>query len=347
MELETIEQIADLFDGYAEKVFLPSSPLYAAIARGISQDHEVVQHLETVAQERILPVALMAAVHDLILEGAQHPLADYFLTRTPNPRPADDVYPHWREFFFEHQAAILWRVQHRRVQTNEIRRSACLMPAFAQIFERTHQPLAMIEVGCSAGLTMLWDRLRYDYDGRQVGPEDASLTLHTAVRGTPPPLPQTWPAVKARVGFDLNPLDGTDPADARWLQALIWPEQVERRARLQAGLALLQQHRPRIVQGDVLEVLPELIESMPLEATLVVYHSYVLVQLPPELREQVYEHLRRAAQTRPIYHLALEWYNSSDRPELWLHFYHQNEAHHTRLAICEQHGGWITWVDED
>lgn len=344
MELETVEQIAAFFADYVHKVFLPSSPLYAAIAAGIARDADVVRQLEAVVQVRVLPVAVMAATHDLILEGVDHPLADYFQTRTATPKPPADAYPVWRDFFDRHHDAIVWRVGHRLVQTNEIRRCVGLMPAFGQIAARTGQPLAMIEVGPSAGLMMLWDRLRYDYAGTVAGPDDAPLTIQTEVRGKLPPLPATWPVVKARVGLDLNPLDARNLSDARWLQALIWPEQAERRARLQAAIGLLQHYPPHLIQGDVVDTLPQVIEMMPDDAALVVYHSYALVQLPAAVRESVYDHMRRAAHDRDVYQVALEWYNKQERPQLWLHHYSRDAQSSTQLAICEQHGGWVEWV---
>lgn len=346
VEIDSLAQVAGLFRMYRDTLFPPSSALYTAIAAGLADDEATIQRLQPVIGQRILGIALLAAVHDLILEGIEHPLADYYLSRTPTPKPPDDaVYDHFLDFFDRHYDAIIWRIQHRLVQTNEIRRAANLMPAFAMIAERTQQPLAMIEIGPSAGLLMLWDHLRYDYGGDGVvGPHDAPLTLHCESRGGAVPLPTTWPTVKARMGIDLNPLDTRTPADARWLQALIWPEQAERRARLQAALALLEAHPPHMVQGDVVDELPSALDAMPDDATLVVYHSYAMVQLPPTVRESVYDHMRAMATQREVYHVALEIYRGNETPQLWLHHYHAGAETSTQLANCEPHGAWIKWL---
>ncbi|MDR0341773.1 MAG: DUF2332 domain-containing protein, partial [Nocardiopsaceae bacterium] len=73
----------------------------------------------------------------------------------------------------------------RRTQTNEPARCAILLPALAQLPE----PLAVIEAGASAGLTLLYDRYSYDYGGhRLTGTDPRAPTLRCRPRG-PVPLP--------------------------------------------------------------------------------------------------------------------------------------------------------------
>src|ERR1700677_1831820 len=74
-------------------------------------------------------------------------------------------------------------------------------------------PLALIEVGASAGLTLLFDHYSYDYDGHQiVGCDPDAPTLRCAISG-PAPLPDRVPAIAWRAGLDLNPLDVTHEDD--------------------------------------------------------------------------------------------------------------------------------------
>ena len=46
-------------------------------------------------------------------------------------------------------------------QTNEVRRSSALLPGFLTIATLTGKPLALSEVGASAGLNLQWDRYSY------------------------------------------------------------------------------------------------------------------------------------------------------------------------------------------
>jgi hypothetical protein len=52
------------------------------------------------------------------------------------------------------------------------------------------------------------------------------------------PLPAAPPRIVWRAGLDLNPLDAADPAEAAWLETLVWPEQSKRLVRLRAALKI-------------------------------------------------------------------------------------------------------------
>src|SRR5204863_3139109 len=76
----------------------------------------------------------------------------------------------------------------RRTQTNEAARCATLVPLLA----RLPQPLALLEVGASAGLCLLIDRYAYDYGGHRVAPvrrvgADPPVVSCRASPGTPLP----------------------------------------------------------------------------------------------------------------------------------------------------------------
>src|SRR5258706_12136444 len=57
----------------------------------------------------------------------------------------------------------------RPPQTNEVGRSAMLMPGYAEIARRTGLPLRVLELGASAGLNLNWDRYTYRYGQHFVG----------------------------------------------------------------------------------------------------------------------------------------------------------------------------------
>ena len=104
----------------------------------------------------------------------------------------------------------------RRTQTNEPTRCALMLPLLAAL----PQPLALLEVGASAGLCLLPDRYGYDYDGAPARRRAAGAAL-------PPsgevPLPDALPEIVWRAGLDLNPIDVTTRGQMRWLELLIWP----------------------------------------------------------------------------------------------------------------------------
>jgi hypothetical protein len=90
-------------------------------------------------------------------------------------------------------------------------------------------------------------------------------------------LPQAaWPA-----GLDLNPIDVNDPAEAAWLETLVWPQQTRRLARLLAAMAIAATVRPRLTNGDLRQNLIALAAEMPRAATRVIFHTAVLAYISP------------------------------------------------------------------
>lgn len=197
------------------------------------------------------------------------------------------------------RAAVLGRwpevravVLAKRTQTNEPGRCAVLLPVLAAL----PQPLALIEVGASAGLCLFPDRYSYQYGhlprlDPATGP---GPLLRCAVTG-PVPVPAALPEVVHRVGVDLNPLDVSDPEDVRWLDTLVWPGQPHRREQLAAAVEVARADPPRIVRGDLNGIVAELVEGVPAGATPVVFHSAVLAYLDDGARAAFAATMRRSA----------------------------------------------------
>jgi hypothetical protein len=109
----------------------------------------------------------------------------------------------------------------RRVQTNETSRAvAWLWPALLAGCADGKRPLALFDVGCSAGLNLAGDRLPAPW---------------TDATGAPIPVATTADVI-ARHGFDVQPLDVGRKDDLTWLRACIWPGENRRLARLEAAL---------------------------------------------------------------------------------------------------------------
>ncbi|MHA3703616.1 DUF2332 family protein [Jatrophihabitans sp. YIM 134969] len=177
-----------------------------------------------------------------------------------------------------------------RTQTNEARRCATLLPALAA----APGPLAVIEIGASAGLCLQPDRYAYRYlratGDHTVG--TSSLTLTCEVSG-PAPLPDTLPEVVWRHGLDLHPLDVTSDDDVRWLQSLVWPEHHERFEILTAAIGIARADPPPVAAGDLLVDLEPLVHSAPVDTTVVVYHSAVLAYLGEDDRRRFVDSVGR------------------------------------------------------
>lgn len=156
------------------------------------------------------------------------------------------------------------------------------------VLSRLPGPLALIEAGASAGLTLFPDRYSYRYDTGagvcELHPADGPSTVILDCIIDEPSVPARLPEVAWRAGVDLNPLDVTDPQAVTWLETLIWPEHDHRRQRLHAAAALVADDPPLLEQGDLLEGIPELVARAPRDARTVVFHSSVLTYLDPDRR---------------------------------------------------------------
>ena len=243
------------------------SPRYERLVLGVADDPDLIAILDGLPVLKQQPNLLLAAVRYI----AGEPLE----------------FPEFRRLILERRDELITTMMSRLTQTNEPARCAALYPVLAAL----PQPLALLEVGASAGLCLLPDRYRYDYDGTYAGDSASPLVLHCQVDGGPRISPGRI-SVAWRAGIDLNPLDVTNADDVRWLEALIWPEQHERQRRLHAAIAIARDGPPRIVQGDLVDRLAGVAAQAPPHATLVVFHTATLNYLPAQLRELFAEQLR-------------------------------------------------------
>jgi hypothetical protein len=202
-------------------------------------------------------------------------------------------YHQFRQSVLDNRDAVVATMLSRRTQTNEPARCTALYPLLASL----PQPLALLEVGASAGLCLLPDRYGYDYDGSPAGAVDSPLKLSCHIEGDMAGAPHFAEpgavTVAWRAGIDLNPLDVTDADDVRWLQTLVWPEQHDRLRRLNTAIAVAQADPPRIVRGDLNARLGEVAAQAPPYATLVVFHTAVLYYLSDADRTTFVEQLEQ------------------------------------------------------
>jgi hypothetical protein len=118
----------------------------------------------------------LAAVHYLILGGADHPLAAVYAGTSHA-----DAGPLFVDFCMAHRAQILELLASRHTHTNEVGRSALLGCALTQAAARVGERLALVDVGCSAGLNLYCGHYLLDYGSAgTTGPEHASV--HIACR---------------------------------------------------------------------------------------------------------------------------------------------------------------------
>ena len=101
------------------------------------------------------PSLLLGATQFLLANYSDHPLIQFYLALTGQAAPTGDPCPTLREFVLAHREQITKIVATRLVQPNEPARSAYRYPALLTAQRLGGRPLALIEIGPSAGLTLV------------------------------------------------------------------------------------------------------------------------------------------------------------------------------------------------
>lgn len=355
------------------------APTYQRICEGIAQDRQLLELWAGVAAEQRRPNLLLAAVHYLLLSGIDHPLAAWYPTVRPGPATPGDPVPAFCDFCREHRTEIEGLMATRATQTNEIGRCAVLLPALAAVGASTGGPLALVDLGASAGLNLLFDHYAYDYLDRRSQPVGAGArvgaggevpTISAGDRASPVRLTAELrhgslpalgvPPAPYRIGLDHRPVDPTDPDQARWLLACQWPDHLERFARLRAALTLAQglDERPPVVTGDMVEDLAAVSLAAPAGAALCIYHTWAAAYLSVDRQRELVEAVQEVAEERPVRWLFVE--NPHDVPSLpvppppgpakvggptalVLVEIDEGAMRVRRLADVHFHGRWLHW----
>lgn len=269
-----MEIVADYYQRFAELEARGVSAIYEDWGLGVAGDAHVQSLIAALPRHKQQANLVFAAARS---QGA--PLDGY------------DVFREWLDSAWTEVVPVIMA---RSTQTNEAARCATLLPQIASI----PGPVALLEVGASAGLCLYPDRYSYRFTSagarHDLDPQDgpSTVVLDCALSG-PVDLPVEMPEVVWRGGIDLNPIDVTDSESVDWLEALIWPEHDARRERLHAATGVVANDPPLLVAGDLNMQIADLASRAPGDATLVIFHSAVLVYLDVEQRRRFVDQVSR------------------------------------------------------
>ena len=233
-----------------------------------------------------MPLRLFAAVHYLVLVGEA-------------PDALSGRFEDFAAVLARHEDALRARIETHGVQTNEVQRCTMLLPTLLAASAETGLPLELVELGPSAGLSLLLDRYRYRYAKGTFGPGDALVELAVDEHGgrVPVSLLDRELVVRRRRGIDLAPIDATTPEGYLLLRSFVWPGLDERVARLDAAVETLRRmpEPPELIQGDYTTILPAVLADRPADALTVVFETFSVVYLPEDVARELREELEAAA----------------------------------------------------
>jgi hypothetical protein len=302
------------------------SALYTELTRRIADDRELLAIMCELEPAKRQPNLLLAAVRHLYGDFARD-------------------WPQFRERFFDRRTEALELIRTHRTQTNEPARCATLLPVLASL----PQPLALLEVGTSAGLCLLPDRYGYDYgDGRRLGTPalDGAGPVFRCQVNEATPVPAALPEVTWRAGLDLAPIDVIDDESVLWLESLVWPGERDRIEPLRAAIEVARADPPRIVAGDLRDDLPALAAQAPPGATLVVFHTAVLGYVHDTADRRRFADTVRSVGARWIANEPPGVVESElpPRPGPTLGGEILLSLDGESLAWADPHGAWLRWV---
>lgn len=345
---------ADYFRFFASESLRGGSPLYQRLSLGMADDPDIQRLAAKRKKGQPRANLILAAVHYLLLNGSRDELAEYYPS-LGGARPADEhAYPLFAAFCRAHEAEIVDIVSSRVTNTNEVGRSALLAPAFDIAAKLAGAPLGLIEIGSSAGLNLNFDRYGYRYLYAAGTPKlerwlDSNLVLECTLKGAGVPLLGDGPApVGSRIGLELQPIDASRAEERLWLKALVWPERLDRLAKLDRALWIAEAHPPNIWGGDAVLHLADALAAVPMDQVPCVYHTVMVYQLSREQVQAIHQTVMAASRTRPVFRVTVEGELTPPNPvatrnPLNITRYLNGQMAGRTLAECDPHGRWLDW----
>ncbi|MCX4966283.1 DUF2332 domain-containing protein [Streptomyces sp. NBC_00654] len=340
-------QLAATFRQFADQQATGLSPLYATLSRAVARTPELLALAACTQPGQPAPNMLLGAVHHVLRRGVQHPLASYF---TGHEDLADDrAIDLLADFCRQHAGQIRRIIGARSVQTNEVNRCSVLLPAFAALQQQLDdgRPIRIVDVGASAGLTLLWDRYTYEYNGHRLTLPDSNrdTVVHCAVRGGTPPLTLDVTRFVHPVGIEPNPVDVTDPEAIEWLISLTWPEQTKRMRTLNSALALAARTPPTILAGTAQEHLVGIVDETPADQHLLFVFSWSIYQIfgSPGGRERLVDTFAELSRRRPLHEISIGHFGH-DTPRVIMASHDGGVSRSDVVAHCDVYGTWLEWL---
>lgn len=297
-----------------------------------------------------LALRLAGALHHGVLTDPHSDLAKFYPSVDGHFDPDRDAATLWEaaRACLQADPDSIRAFLERPPQTNEVSRSGVLLGGFLTIARHSGLPLALREVGASAGLNLLFDHYHYDLGHGCWGHPQSPVQIRSQWRGQPPAL-DIEPVITSRAGCDRNPLPIASEAERRRLEAYVWPDQVERLQRLRAAMALAREAGIAVAPMSADQWIRTQLDELPTGQVTVVYHSVVQQYLPRAVRSRfqaaIAEAGERATASAPLAHLRMEPVQERGATRYLLDLTLWPSASRQTLAEVHPHGSEAMWSD--
>jgi hypothetical protein len=196
-----------------------------------------------------------------------------------------------------------------------------------------------------------------DYGSHGItGPSDSPVKISCRVVAGDPPISERLPPFIERIGIDRSPIDLTNPDDARWLLACVWPD-TDRLDRTAASIRMAQDEPPIVTAGDANEVLPAVLGGLESDTTALIVTTWAFAYFSVEDRQKFLKILGAESQKRHVAWLSAEGAgivesfageSVSDHDQagwdvLGTVTFDGGEHRGQLLGFVQEHGSWIDW----
>ncbi len=289
-----------------------------------------------------LALRLTGGLHALVLSGADAALAAAYPPHTVDEAALAEALAG----AIAANDAFLNTYLDSAPQTNEVARSGMLLPGFLTIARETGLPLAINEIGSSAGLNLVSDRFRYDYAGEAWGDAASPVRLAPEVRGDAPPPLEGELVIASRSGSDIAPVDIASEGQRQRLLSYVWADQTLRFERIAAAIGLAQREGVTVEKADAADFVRRQLAQRRDGEAFVLFHSIMWQYMPAASTDGVTAALMDAAKTAtpsmPVAWLRMEPLGEAPHATLSLTLWPGGDTR--RIAKCDYHGRWIEWT---
>ncbi|MEM6939674.1 MAG: DUF2332 family protein [Pseudomonadota bacterium] len=286
-----------------------------------------------------LPLRVAGGLHALVLTGAAPDLAALY---PPQSVSDADLLAGVLLALKEHERFLLDWVD-SPPQTNEVRRSACLIAGARVAVSHFDLPIILSELGASGGLNLMWDHYALEVQGARFGPTVPTVVFSPDWEGAPPPA--VTPVIAERSGVDLNPLDPSRGDHLLRLTAYLWPDQPERMRMTRAAASIVPAPP---VQGDAVEWLSMRLARAPQGHLHLIQHTVAWQYFSPAAQARG-QALIEAAGAKATAHRPLAWLSMETDGDiegnrgaaLTLRLWPGDLT--LDLGRADFHGRWVAW----
>jgi hypothetical protein len=333
-----------------------TAKVLARSQRWLAQDAAAHAAFDAVASDPLAAAVALrwaGALHHLALRGLP-PWAALWAPSAVSAEVPDAILDEairlaWSEHRAHCQAALALPPQ-----TNEVQRSAVLLPGLLHVAARTALPLQLLEIGASAGLNLWCDHFGYDFGSWTWGDRRSALQLRCEWRGRVPDEAGAALQVKRRAGCDAHPIDLSAPDEGLRLASFIWPDQAQRLTRLQAArdivVACMAQASVTVQAMPAALFVRQQLPTLPVGQATVLMHSvvwqYIAAAEQAAITAEVQAAGSRASASSPLAWLRFEPPATDRQIELRCRLWQGSpqDGQDRLLARSHPHGAYVEWL---